>query len=106
MQTGISIQGKVIFGTLNNVSGYNGFNESVVEEQSGHYLAIKVADSPKADSVTVELIGGTKGPVALDDDRQIVLLIKNKYAQSVKIVAKKGDKTVTDTYILTGLTLA
>lgn len=69
-------------------------------------MAIKVADSPKADKVTVELVGGTKGPVTLDADRQIVLLIKNKDTQSVKIIATKGDESVTDTYTLTGLTLA
>ena len=90
---------------MNAVSNYTGFS-SIPGEQSGHYLALKVTDTPKSDKITVELVGGTKGPVALDDDRQIVLLIKNKDTQSVKIVAKKGAETATDTYTLTGLTLA
>lgn len=43
-------------------------------------------DSDSQDAVvTVELVGGTKGPVTLDEDRNIVLLIKNKDTQSIKV---------------------
>ena len=105
MQTGIQIQGKNISGTLNEISDYTDFSSNP-DEQSGHYLALKVSDTPKADKITVELVGGTKGPVALDADRQIVLLIANKYTQTVKVVATKGSKTTTETYTLTGLILA
>ena len=105
MQAGIVVGEDSITGTLNSVSGYTDFSSNP-DEQSGHYLALKVSDTPKADKITVELVGGTKGPVALDADRQIVLLIANKYTQTVKVVATKGSKTTTETYTLTGLILA
>lgn len=34
----VTFDGKFLTGTLNKVTGYTGFNESVVEEQSGYYL--------------------------------------------------------------------
>lgn len=49
-------------------------------------------------------MGGTKGPVALDEDKNIVLLIKNN-SQSVKVVSTKDSSSITKTYTLTGLTL-
>lgn len=52
---------------------------------------------------TVELVGGTKGPVTLDADKNIVLLIKNN-TQSVKVTSTKDGSSVTKTYALTNLT--
>ena len=103
LQTGVVIDESGISGTLHHVTGYTEFS-SLPGEQSGNYLAIKVADSG-ADSTTVEVVGGTKGPVTLDADRNIVLLIKNKDLQSIKIVNTKDGETETKTYTLTGLTL-
>ena len=54
---------------------------------------------------TVELVGGTKGPVTLDADKNIVLLIKSNTTQSIKVVSTKDGSSVTKTYTLTGLTL-
>lgn len=86
------------------VTGYTEFS-SDVSEQEGNYLALKVdADSEEA-VVTVELVGGTKGPVTLDDDMNIVLLIKNKDTQSIKVTVDDGEDSATKTYRLTGLTL-
>lgn len=34
----VTFDGIFLTGTLNKVTGYTGFNESVVEEQSGYYL--------------------------------------------------------------------
>jgi hypothetical protein len=62
------------------------------------------ADSEDA-IVTVELVGGTKGPVTLDDDMNIVLLIKNKDTQSIKVTVNDGEDSAIKTYGLTGLTL-
>lgn len=92
-----------ISGTLHYVTDYTEFS-SLPGEQSGNYLAIKVADSG-ADSTTVEIVGGTKGPVKLDADRNIVLLIKDKDLQSIEIVNTKDGETEKKTYTLTGLTL-
>lgn len=76
-------------------------------DQEGNYLALKVSTVPENGvTTTVELVGGTKGPVTLDDDRNIVLRITNKDTQSIKVVATKDKQSITKTYGLTGLTLA
>ena len=63
-------------------------------------------DSDSQDAVvTVELVGGTKGLVTLDEDRNIVLLIKNKDTQSIKVTVNNEGNSSTKTYKLTGLTL-
>ena len=63
-------------------------------------------DSDSQDAVvTVELVGGTKGPVTLDEDRNIVLLIKNKDTQSIKVTITHDKESIEKTYGLTGLTL-
>ena len=104
LQANVSVNGDEITGTLKHVTGYTGFssNES---EQSGNYLALKIETVPDDVVTTVELVGGTKGPVTLDEDKNIVLLIKNKDMQSVKVVSTDGNETVTKTFGLTGLTL-
>lgn len=89
---------------MKHVTGYTGFSSNT-SEQEGNYLALKVdADSEDA-IVTVELVGGTKGPVTLDDDMNIVLLIKNKNTQSIKVTTTHNEESVTKTYGLSGLTL-
>ena len=104
LQANVSVNGDEITGTLKHVTGYTGFssNES---EQSGNYLALKIETVPDDVETTVELVGGTKGPVTLDEDMNIVLLIKNKDTQSIKVVSTDGDETVTKTFGLTGLIL-
>lgn len=62
-------------------------------------------DAPDGAVTTVEVVGGTKGPVTLDDDMNIVLLIKNKDTQSIEVVSTLDDESATKTYSLTGLTL-
>ncbi len=86
------------------MTGYTGFS-SKVDEQSGNYLALKVDVDSEEATVTVELVGGTKGPVTLDEDKNIVLLIKNKDTQSIRVKVEEDDKSYTKTYALTGLTL-
>lgn len=63
-------------------------------------------DSDSQDAVvTVELVGGTKGSVTLDEDRNIVLLIKNKDTQSIKVTITHDKESIEKTYGLSGLTL-
>ena len=89
---------------MKHVTGYTGFSSNT-SEQEGNYLALKVdADSEDA-IVTVELVGGTKGPVTLDDDMNIVLLIKNKDTQSIKVTTTHNEESITKIYGLSGLTL-
>lgn len=66
---------------------------------------MKVAPDSQDAVVTVELVGGTKGPVTLDEDRNIVLLIKNKDTQSIKVTITHDKESITKTYGLSGLTL-
>lgn len=106
LQSSIVIEEDEIVGTLNYVTGYTGFS-NVTADQEGNYLALKVSTVPENGvTTTVELVGGTKGPVTLDDDRNIVLRITNKDTQSIKVVATKDKQSITKTYGLTGLTLA
>lgn len=89
---------------MKHVTGYTGFSSNT-SEQSGNYLTLKI-DADSEDAVaTVELVGGTKGPVTLDDDMNIVLLIKNKDTQSIKVTVDNGENSTTKTYGLIGLTL-
>nr|DAW53532.1 MAG TPA: hypothetical protein [Caudoviricetes sp.] len=78
---------------------------SDVSEQSGNYLALKIEAEPAEAKTVVELVGGTKGPVTLDEDMNIVLLIKNKDTQSIKVTTTHNEESITKTYGLSGLTL-
>ena len=89
---------------MKHVTGYTGFSSNT-SEQEGNYLALKV-DADSEDAVaTVELVGSTKGTVTLDDDMNIVLLIKNKDTHSIKVTVDNGENSTTKTYGLIGLTL-
>lgn len=104
LQENVVIGATGITGTLKYVDDYTGFS-SKTEEQSGNYLAIHAADS-NADSVTVEVIGGTAGPRTLDSDGLIVLRIADKNTQSIQVKSyKDGVAKDTKNYSLTGLTL-
>ena len=104
LQENIAIRESEITGTLKHVTGYTGFSSNT-SEQEGNYLALKV-DADSEDAVaTVELVGGTKGPVTLDDDMNIVLLIKNKDTQSIKVTTTHNEESITKIYGLSGLTL-
>ena len=84
------------------MTNYTGFS-SIANQQSGHYLAIRVDNVNASDTVAVELIGGTVGhPVTLDADRNIVLRIAEPNSQKVKVTVNGGNAK---TYSLTGLTL-
>ena len=103
LQSDIAIANGAITGTLKYVTGYTGFSGDVAE-QSGNYLAIKV--EADADSITVELVGGTLGhPVTLDEDGMIVLKIANTTTQSITVVATKGNVSETHNLSISGLVL-
>ena len=104
LQSNIVIGENAISGSLKHVTGYTEFS-SKTSEQEGHYLALKFDVTPADAVTTVELVGGTKGPVTLDADKNIVLLIKSNTTQSIKVVSTKDGASVTKTYTLTGLTL-
>ena len=104
LQAGIEVTEDAISGTLHYMQKYTKFS-SIVSEQEGNYLAIKVEADPAA-RVKFHLVGGTKGEFELaPDDRQVVCLIRDKNNQSIKITALKDGKHNVKTYSLTGLTL-
>lgn len=104
LQTNVVVGADSISGSLKHVTGYTGFSNKPAE-QDGHYLALKFTSDPADAVTTVELVGGSKGPVTLDADHNIVLLVKNPATQSVKVVSTKGTESITKIYGLTGLTL-
>lgn len=103
LQEDIEVGTDAITGTLKSVSGYTGFSGDV-SEQSGHYLALH-CEATEGATITVELIGGTHGPVNLDEDGLIIFRIAAT-TQKVKVTAAKtGYNSVTRTYELTDIVL-
>lgn len=66
---------------------------------------MKFDPTPDDATVTVEIVGGNKGPVTLDDDLMYVGKIANKDTQSIKVTVTKDEESVVKTFSLTGLTL-
>ena len=94
-----------ITGTLAYIDDYTGFSGSV-ELQSGLYLAMHF-ESPTADKITIQIIGGTDQPKALDSDGLAVFRITST-EEKLKIVATLNNDDATKTvkeYILTDLVL-
>lgn len=86
LQSDVVVGEDSITGTLQYVTNYTGFS-SKVEEQSGNYLVIHNTtnlDTP----IFVEIIGGTSGPIQLDSDGIIILLIRNN---NQKVKVSSGD---------------
>ena len=104
LQSNVVVADDEVTGTLKYVDGYVDFSSNV-SEQSGNYLALKIEAEPAEAETVVELVGGTKGPVTLDDDMNVVLLIKNKDTQSIKVTTTYNEESVTKTYGLSGLIL-
>lgn len=99
-----------IDGTLHYVTGYTEFNSSDVTEQEGNYLALDFADNWLGDTdpttFTVELKGGTKGPVTLTElDAFCVFRVTNPNTQSIEVVSTDSTGTTKVRYSLKGLTL-
>ena len=107
LQSGITVNTDSVAGTLLYVDGYTGFNGSEPSEQSGNFLALDFSANPTDSQVTVELVGGSKGPVQLTypGDMFCVFRITNKDTQSIKVTAVKDGQTTEKVYSLTQLTL-
>lgn len=104
LQSDVVVADDEVTGTLKYVDGYVDFSSNT-SEQSGNYLALKIEVEPAEAKTVVELVGGTKGPVTLDDDMNIVLLIKNKDTQSIKVTTTHNKESITKTYDLSKLVL-
>lgn len=107
LQSNIVVNSDSVAGTLLYVNNYTGFNASETIEQSGNFLALDFSANPTDSEVTVQLVGGTKGPVRLTypDDMFCVFRITSKDTQSIKVTAVKDGQTTEKVYSLAKLTL-
>ena len=104
LQDEVTVSGDTISGTLAYIDDYTGFSGDV-SEQVGHFLAV-VCTADEGDTITLDLIGGTHGPVTLDEDGICIIRITNKDTQKLKYTATSADgSTETRIWNLTGLTL-
>lgn len=83
-----------IRGQLKYVTNYDGFEQGA----RGNFLALKFT-TDTGSTTTVEIIGGTSGPVTLDSDGLFVGKIANKQ-QKVRVVTTKDGATNTAIYSL------
>lgn len=100
LQSGVSIDGNEISGTLKYVADYSSAFSG--DEASGNYIVLHFS-VPEVDDATITV--KVTNPVTLDDDGIAVLRIRDKSTQTITVVSSKpGFKSVTKVYSLTGLT--
>lgn len=104
LETDIVIREDDIGGTLKYVTDYTGFS-SKPAEQKGNYLALQFTLTPPTAETTVEIIGGTSGPVKLDSDGIWIGKIADPLTQTVKVIATVGKDSVEKIYKLNNLVL-
>lgn len=102
LQTGVTITGEKISGTLHHKDNFEAFSKT---DNSGYFLALKV-EYPEDAEVKFTLIGGsTKDKKFPKGDHQLVVKIKDAASQKLKIDITKGGETGSVTYDLSGLQL-
>lgn len=105
LQENIVVGTSGVSGTLKYIEDYSSAYSGDLAH--GNFLVLHYA-VPEVDgaTITVEIVGGTSGPVTLDPDGLHIARIADKSSQSLKIVAsKEGYTSATKTLSLTGLTL-
>lgn len=102
MQSGIIVHDTFIDGTLRHVTDFTGFSSNV-EQQSGNFLALKFEHSEGA-STTVEILGGTSGPVTLDSDMVWIGRITNTN-QRIRVITTLDGVSIQKTFTLNSLEL-
>jgi len=108
LQEDVEITDRAVIGTLKYVTGYTGFSGDP-EEQSGNYLAIHAAvPGENGVTITAQVEGSGKSPVALDSDGILILRVKSEDTLTRHLIytaSKAGHKSVTKYWALNGLTL-
>lgn len=106
MQTGVSVQGDKITGTLKWLSGSNPITDVWGE---GNFLVLKFSDTDeRATSVLVGLdpsMGEGLAELINDPDQNGVFKITNKDLQKFKVIVSNGRDSTTQEFDLSGLTL-
>ena len=104
LQSNVAVGTDAITGTLKYVTDYTGFSSDPAL-QEGNFLALKFT-APDGSPTTVEIVGGTSCPVALDSDMNWVGRIANKDTQTIRVICTPtSGSAITKTFSLTGLTL-
>ena len=101
LQENIAVAPTGITGTLKYIDDYSSAFSGA--EASGNYLVLR-AKSINGAVITGEVVGGTHGPVTLDEDGILICRIASN-EQSVKFVATTSNGSATVTYALTNLVL-
>lgn len=103
MQTGLSISGYKITGTLHKLT--TGAIPAVWGE--GYFMALKFTDTNSADSIKVGLNPSvSSGLVELDSDMNGVFKVTDKNTQKFEILTKKGTYELVQLYDLSELVLS
>lgn len=102
MQTDISVDGNYISGTLHKLTS----GQLVTDWGEGYFVALKFDDIPDGAAVKVGLAPSQgAGFVPLDEDRDGVFKVTDKNTQTLKVITTRNERTQTDTYYLSNLTL-
>lgn len=105
MQNGITVSGNTITGTLKKLTS----GQLVTDWGEGYFLAVKFTNFSSGvayNNVKVGLVPSEgSGLVTLDDEQDAVMKITDKSAQKLAVVQTLGDKTRTQYFDLSGLTL-
>ena len=102
LQTGVTIAGLNISGTLHKQTGFTAFDP---KNADGHFLVLHV-DYPEDAEVKFTLEGGsTKDKKFPKNDHQLVVKIKDAASQKLKLDITRDGATGSVTYDLSGLVL-
>lgn len=106
LQTGITVGNDGITGTLAKITDGTIWDSGTwgVDEATGHFLCLNFEGDEGA-TMTVEVVGGTNGPVNLPADERWGVFRITSTSQKIKVTSTIGGKTITKTYSLAGLTL-
>lgn len=100
MQTDLVVNGQYIEGTLHKltdgaIAGWWG---------EGYFMALNFDDIPEDATVMVGFIPSMgSGFATLDEDHNGVFKVTDKNSQIFKVITKKGDERIEDTYYLGSL---
>ena len=106
LQSDITVTGNEISGTLAYVDDFTGFSGNP-DLQKGNFIALSFNSDPAYDKMTVELVGATVNPgaIELDADKDAVFRITNKETQRIVVTAYKDGEATRKSYSLKKLTL-
>lgn len=105
-QTSLSVTGEKVTGTLKKLTGSNAITNVWGE---GYFMAVKFTNFSSGvtfSDVQVGLVPSvSSGFQTLDDEQDAVIKVTDKENQKLVVVQKNGDKTFTQVFDLSGMTL-